>query len=248
MQEHPIYKLILIANRDEQYKRSTQRAHFWEDSPDLFAGRDLQALGTWMGITKQGRFAALTNYRNPGEKPAPASRGNLVASYLKENCSPETFLTQLQENRSAYKGFNLLIGSADTLYFYNKEENKVRTIEPGTHSVSNASLNTPWPKVVKARKRLHEYVQQHHVLEAEDLFSQLHDETPALDAELPDTGVNQKLEKQLSSIFIRTDGYGTRSSTVLLVTHDNEVTFHERTFQAGKQIGTDIQTTFQIEP
>lgn len=245
--EHPTYKLVVIANRDEQYKRSTAQAHFWEDEPDILAGRDLEAMGTWMGITKQGRFAALTNYRNPNEQhPANMSRGHIVSSFLKSKGTPINFLKKLQQERHDYNGFNLIAGTVNELYFYSKQGNVIQPIEPGTYSVSNASLNTPWPKVVKARTRLESYLFKNDTVDPQILFKQLSDDTLAEDNELPDTGVGQTIEKQLSSVFIRTEGYGTKSSTVLLVTHDDEVTFMERTFKKGIYSGDLVQKHFKL--
>src|SRR5699024_489100 len=157
--EHPTYKLVVIANRDEQYKRSTAQAHFWEDEPDILAGRDLEAMRTWMGISKQGRFAALTNYRNPNEQhPANMQHGHNFYSFLKSKTTTISILKKLQRQRYDYNGFKLIAGTVNELYFYSKQDTVIQAIEPGTYSVSNASLNTPWPKVVKARTRLESYL------------------------------------------------------------------------------------------
>lgn len=248
IQEHPIYKLVVIANRDEQYDRPTSQAHFWEDIPEMLAGQDLEAKGTWMGITKQGRFAALTNYRDPSDNTSSAeSRGHIVTDYLKNNENPVEFLKKLQQNRDNYNGFNLLAGTVDNLYFYSKQDNQIIPLEPGTNSVSNASLNTPWPKVVKARTRLKDYLATNSIVEPEMLFNQLYDDSFADDNALPDTGVGKTIEKQLSPIFIRTESYGTRSSTILLVTHDNEVTFLERTFKKGIPSGEIVRKQFELQ-
>ena len=158
LKQHPAYKLILIANRDEFYGRPTAKAHYWEDAPFLLAGRDLQAMGTWMGITKTGRLAALTNYRDPKATiDHPKSRGKIVSNYLTSTIAPKNYLHSLKEEAHRYNGFNLLVGSVDDLYFYNKAENTIQSLKPGTYSVSNASLNTPWPKVIKAKHTLQNY-------------------------------------------------------------------------------------------
>lgn len=247
LQEHPVYKFILVANRDEFYERPTAAAHFWEDMPDLLAGRDLKAMGTWLGITKQGRFAALTNYRDPKQvQDGKKSRGAILTEYLGGHQSPEDFLHMLQGEREQYNGFNLVVGDADHLTYYSQREDRMEPLKPGTYSVSNASLLTPWPKVEKARTILHDYVTQHNHLSIDSLLEQLHDEGIAEDTRLPDTGVGLELERTLSPIFIRTPHYGTRSSTVLTISHDNEVDFTERTFQHG-QYHNDVHFHFKIE-
>src|SRR5699024_1837016 len=158
---------------------------------------------------------------------------HIVSSFLKSKGTPINFLKKLQQQRHDYNGFNLIAGTVNELYFYSKQDNVIQPIEPGTYSVSNASLNTPWPKVVKARTRLESYLFKNDTVDPQILFKQLSDDTLAEDNELPDTGVGQTIEKQLSSVFIRTEGYGTKSSTVLLVTHDDELTFMQRTFKKG---------------
>jgi len=232
--EHPRYKLIIAANRDEFYGRPTKAAHYWEDHPTLLAGRDLKEMGTWLGITKQGKFAALTNYRDPSlEQENKVSRGEIVTSFLTSDKTPVTFLNELRDRKDEFNGFNVIVGTPDELYYYGNRQEKIIKVEPGTHSISNHLLNTPWPKVKKARKMLRDYALNHTDIETDQLFKQLNDSELAEDDSLPDTGLGKELEKQLSSVFIKTDHYGTRSSTVLLVTHDDEVTFVERTYNSG---------------
>lgn len=234
-QQHPKYKLIVLANRDEMYRRPTKHAHFWEDHPNLLAGRDLEANGTWLGMKKDGRFAALTNYRDVKyfHTANKRSRGEIVANYLTGKDDPVHYLEQLHEKRHQYNGFNVIVGSPDELYYYGNEQGEIIKIEPGTHSLSNHLLNTPWPKVERAKEMLANYVLDNETVDPDVLFEQLHDRTIAPDESLPDTGVGLELERKLSPIFIRTDNYGTRSSTVILVSHDNEVQFIERIFNDG---------------
>lgn len=232
--QHPMYKLIVIANRDEFYERPTEAAHFWEDQQGLVAGRDLKAQGTWLGMTKDKRFAALTNYRDiANERPDRRSRGEIVTNFLTSELTPEAFLEELDKMSSEYNGFNVIVGSPNELFYYSNQQRKITQITPGTHSLSNHLLNTPWPKVERAKEKLRSYVSEKDVLDVDILFEQLNDRELAEDELLPDTGVGLELEKQLSPIFIQTDNYGTRASTVILVTHDDEVTFIERTFNSG---------------
>ncbi|WP_342505741.1 NRDE family protein [Sporosarcina sp. FSL K6-2383] len=232
--EHPTYKLIVAANRDESYDRPTAQADFWEENPDVLAGRDLVHNGTWLGITKSGRFAALTNYRDPAEFGIEKqSRGDIVKDFLMENISPVEFLETLQNHSNEYAGFNLIVGDLDGLFYFSNKQEGIKEIPKGTHSLSNEFLNTPWPKVKKGKGRLRNYVQQHEVVETDALFAILRDTEIASDELLPDTGVGLDLERQLSPLFIKTTNYGTRCSTVVLVGHDGSITFVERTFSKG---------------
>lgn len=232
--QHPTYKLIVVANRDEFYERPTKALHFWDDEPNVLAGRDLKALGTWLGMTKEKRFAALTNFRDlKNERDDRKSRGEIVRNFLTSSVSPREYLEELHKESDEYNGFNVLVGSPDELYYYSNIQKEIVEISPGTHSISNHLLNTPWPKVKRAKEKLNSYVMNHEELDVEHLFHQLYDREIAHDDELPDTGVGIELERKLSPIFIQTENYGTRASTVILVNHDNETTFIERTFNSG---------------
>lgn len=235
-QDHPRYKLIIAANRDEFYERPTEKLHFWEDKPNILAGRDLEANGTWLGMSKDGKFATLTNYRDVKymKKNDKRSRGDIVTNFLTNDIHPEQYLQQLHERRDQYNGFNVIVGDADNLYYYGNEQGKIIKIEPGTHSLSNQLLNTPWPKVVRAKSLLNNYVSKNEIINPENLFTILKNDIIAPDEDLPNTGVGLALERDLSPIFIRTDGYGTRVSTVILISHDNEVEYIERTFNDGE--------------
>jgi len=236
--EHPTYKLIVAANRDEFYERPTAPADFWSDNPDIFAGRDLLHMGTWLGVTKSGRFAALTNYRDPLEISIDKqSRGDIVASFLSETVSPEGYLETLKRKKDDYAGFNILVGDFDSLYYFSNKQAEIKNVSEGTHGLSNQFLNTAWPKVVKGRTKLRDYVLAHDIVDIDVLFDIISDADVAPDALLPNTGVGLDLERQLSPLFIKTPTYGTRSSSVLLIGHDQSITFVERTFINGELNG-----------
>lgn len=235
--EHPNYPLIVVANRDEFYERPTAQAHFWEDNPAILAGRDLSRLGTWLGITKTGRFAALTNYREPGEESInKKSRGDIIRNFLAADGTTTEFMEMLEKVKDQYAGFNLIAGRLGELVYFSNRHDGIIEMPAGTHGLSNHLLNTPWPKVVKGKTRLRKYVVQQEELETDSLFEVLSDETPVPDEELPDTGIGLDLERQLSSQFIKLPHYGTRSSTVLLIDSNQSVTFVERTYVKGNQI------------
>lgn len=247
LEDHPNYKLIIAANRDEFYERPTAPVQFWEDYPDVLAGKDLLQMGTWLGMTKQGRFAALTNFRNPEHmQSGEVSRGEIVKTYLTGDASPIDFLASLKKNRKNYAGFNVIVGNPDQLIHYNNILNEMTEISPGTHRLSNHTLDTPWPKVVKGKNKLREYVMNQEDIQPERLFEIVSDAEKADDKNLPDTGVGLEMERKLSPLFIKTPDYGTRSSTVLLIDRGNHVTFVERTYDKGA-LAAEKLFTWQIE-
>ncbi|WP_088009491.1 NRDE family protein [Indiicoccus explosivorum] len=228
---HPAYKLVVAANRDEFYGRPTAAAHFWEDAPHILAGRDLKEKGTWMGITKAGRFAALTNFRDPErETDGKRTRGEIVRNFLDSDMPADAFMRSLDPD--AYNGFNLIAGTPDALFYFNNIEGGVQEISPGIHGISNRFLDTPWPKVVKGKAGLAEALKGGTV-DPEELFALMQRAEPAADAALPDTGVGRDLERRLSPLFIKMEEYGTRSSTVLTVNKTGDAEFIERTYDAG---------------
>lgn len=227
---HPKYNLIVAANRDEFYKRPTAPVHYWEDHPQILAGRDLEKMGTWMGITTSGRFAALTNFRNPKEKTeGKSSRGEVVAHYLKGDQAPFDYLLELAKKRETYPGYNLLVGDGNELYYYSNLLTEPKKLEPGIFGVSNHLLNSEWPKVKKGKDGLMRVMNENGDDLVNELFTLLQNADPAPDELLPQTGVSLEWERILSPMFIKTVGYGTRSSTVLLMT-DDEILYTERVY------------------
>lgn len=232
---HPNYPLILAANRDETYDRPTKSAHYWDDDHSILAGRDLKQGGTWLGITKNGRLAALTNYRNPKENQNnKQSRGHIVKNFLTSQLNPDEYLLSLQEERTRYAGFNVIVGDQEKIFYYSNVENKIKEVPAGIHGLSNHLLNTSWPKVEKGKRKLQSLVVSDHVT-PDALFQLLGDKEKAPTEQLPKTGVSLEMEKQLSPIFIEMDGYGTRSSTVIFIDKHGMVSFWERTFPDGKE-------------
>jgi len=215
---HPDRPLLLLANRDEFYERATAPAGEWADSPNIFAGRDLVGGGTWLGITNNGRVAAVTNYREPGAPKGATSRGLLVADFLKSELPASDYMRQVEARQNNYSGFNLFVGEfhagGSELFYFSNRGGAVRQLEPGVYGLSNHLLDTPWPKVRRGTRRLGQLI-RHPDLEPQMFFDILADDVLADDTDLPDTGVGYEIEKALSAIFIRTPGYGTRSSTVV---------------------------------
>ncbi|MBW1777609.1 MAG: NRDE family protein [Deltaproteobacteria bacterium] len=231
---HPKYKLILAANRDEFYDRPAAPARFWEDAPGILAGRDLRLGGTWLGVTREGRLAAVTNYRDPGTfRNAAKSRGILVAEFLKGKASADAYLQRVEKDRDAYNPFNLIAGDADALFWLSNRAEGVRRISPGIHGLSNRLLDTPWPKVRRGIRLFADALETGETQLEKRLFSLLTDTVTPSDAELPDTGVGLDWERILSSIFIQSPAYGTRSSTVVLMGYGGRIVFAEQTFHAS---------------
>ncbi|WP_423800536.1 NRDE family protein [Neobacillus sp. SAB-20_R2A] len=227
---HPKHQLIVAANRDEFYKRPTAPAHFWKDEPDILAGRDLEKMGTWMGVTRGGRFAALTNYRNPKEvAEGKRSRGELVADALNYNGTIESYMQKLSETKEQYPGYNLLAGDTEGLYYYSNIGQELQKLEPGIYGVSNHLLNTEWPKVITGKEGLSNIVTEDSKDLEEQLMTLLNNADPAPDERLPNTGVSLEMERMLSPMFIKSGNYGTRSSTVMLM-YNNGIKYIERVF------------------
>lgn len=246
--KHPVYDLIFATNRDEFYERPTRAAQFWEKEPSVLAGKDLQAGGTWLGITKEGKFSAITNYRDPSiQKEDAPSRGHLVFDYLIGDENPEQYVKNVDERADKYNGFNLLTGDMSelTMKYYSNQEQKIRDLDAGLYGLSNKLLDTPWPKVQKAKNRLAEIIDSPDI-SGQDLFDLLNDHERAPDDKLPDTGIPQEMERAVSPIFIKTENYGTRNSTIILVDKSGNVTFEERRYQSGTQI-VDEKNRFQFQ-
>ncbi|EFK08483.1 conserved hypothetical protein [delta proteobacterium NaphS2] len=230
---HPCYKLMLAANRDEFYDRPTAAAAFWSDAPEILAGRDLRDGGTWLGITRKGRLAAITNYRDPSSvnEDAP-SRGALVSDFLLSGEDPETYLARLSKKARYYNGFNLVLMAEGKYFWFSNRNGPPQQLRPGIYGVCNHLLNTPWPKVTEGKARLQEMLSES--LNPESVFQMLSDRSIPPDVHLPDTGVGLEWERSLGAIFVARPGYGTRSSTLLTIDQNNHVTFVEKTHDTNQ--------------
>jgi len=219
--------LIVAANRDEWRERPAEAARWWNDHPEILAGRDLKAGGTWMGVTRGGRFAAVTNFRDPSDKRSTArSRGELVTQFLLSSEAPAAFLSALAGRAREYNGFNLIAGDGNELWYFGSREGTARAIAPGVHGLSNHLLDEPWPKVVRARMAMEEALHQRDP--APLMFAALADGEGAPDESLPSTGVGVAWERRLASPLITGADYGTRASTVVTLSAAGEIFFEER--------------------
>lgn len=250
---HPAFRLVVAANRDELYTRPAAPADWWADAPGVLAGRDLREGGTWMGITRGGRFAAVTNYRDPGlaHRPGAPSRGALVADFLRGSADAGAYARDLAGRAAAYNGFNLLVGDAGGLFYLSNRTNGVRRLEPGVYGLSNALLDMPWPKVLRAKVAMADALARVGGVAADGwesgLWEMLADRVVAADDDLPDTGVGAERERLLSPPFIRGDVYGTRASTVLTLARDGEARLVERSVKPGEEGWTEARHAFRVE-
>ncbi len=230
---HPEYPLVFAANRDEAYERPSIAADFWKDDPRIFGGRDEEKGGTWLGLRLDGRIAAVTNYRDGiPMKTAPRSRGELTSGFLRGTDEPRAWLECAMTRSGEYGGFTLIAGTLERLFWCSNRAAGVSEVLPGVHGLSNHLMDTPWPKVREGRQRLTGLLGANEARLTAELFEILADRSTAPDAGLPDTGVGLQRERELSAAFIAAERYGTRASTVLLISRRNEALFIERSFGA----------------
>lgn len=229
--------LQVWANRDEFLARPAAPTQHWLEAPQVLAGRDLVAGGTWMGVTRTGRFAALTNYRDPTRDGGVRSRGELVAQFLTGDESAFIAAARIAEQASDYAGFNLLLCDAQQLWCVD-DRGHAQALDAGWHGLSNARVNTPWPKLQRLLAGAQAFVAEQRAdaaAPADAALALLSDTSPAADAELPDTGVGLDMERTLSPICIRTPAYGTRNSTWLRLGREH-ISWHEEDFNTGQRL------------
>ncbi|MGB0984900.1 MAG: NRDE family protein [Saprospiraceae bacterium] len=238
-QQHPKYPLIVLANRDEFYKRPTLQADWWKEHSEMLAGKDAVGNGSWFGMSKLGRFSALTNYRDGFNiiKDAP-TRGKLVTNYLINDIDTRTYLEGVAVDSHLYNGYNLLTFDGKELFHYSNISNEITPIKAGIHGVSNALLNTSWPKIDNGKASLAQLIDIEKDFSVEAGFELLLNEKRPADQDLPNTGVPIEWERKLSSLCIKTEGYGTRCSTVMLWGTDGKIYYEERSYvpDAGKKV------------
>jgi uncharacterized protein with NRDE domain len=246
-QVHARYPIVIAANRDEFHRRPTAAAHWWADQPQLLAGRDLEAHGTWLGITRGGQIAALTNFRAPDQvKRSAPSRGRLVVEMLASHAPLPQRVAQLRALSPQYSGFNLLCTDGRQLTVFESASAASRVLVPGIYGLSNHLLDTPWPKVQRAKSRLSDALNA--MPDDDTLLDLLRDERVAADHELPRTGVSLEWERLLSSAFIRGADYGTRSSTIIRVDLAGSVDFNEWSWQVDGSAGSQVSYQFKARP
>jgi uncharacterized protein with NRDE domain len=228
---HPDYPLVVAANRDEFYARPTADAARWPDAPHVIGGIDLEAGGTWLGISTTGRFAAVTNVREPAMTKGAQSRGALTRDFLLSASPARDYASQIDGER--YSGFNLLLSDGEDLIYCSNRDGQPRALPPGIYGLSNHLLDSPWPKLLQARRQFAAALQQ--LPDEAGFFNLLGDQTIVADADLPKTGVPLEWERLLSAVFVKSESYGTRASTLVWQRADGAVSLHERSFGPNGQ-------------
>ncbi len=227
---HPDYRLILAANRDEFYQRPTRPMQYWPDQPQLLAGQDLEQGGTWLGLTRSGRFSALTNHRNGLRQPqGVSSRGKLPLQFLLSEMSSQAFIDDV--NADQFDGFNQLIDDGQQLGYLSNRADALLPVPEGIHGISNALFDTPWPKLTAAKAALKNCIDSGQ-LTAAALIQLMRNPTTYSDEQLPDTGINIELERMLSASFIHSEKYGTRATTAILISHNGNAEIIEQNYDA----------------
>ena len=243
---HPSCRFIAAANRDEYYERPSSPVAFWEDAPQVLAGRDLKEGGTWMGITRGGNFAAITNFRDPSAvKTGAPSRGILVSNFIRGSESAASYLDKISRQAQKYNGFNLICGDHNDLFVYSNR-GKIEKLEAGIYGLSNHLLDSPWPKIIKGKKALSAAMNKKGSDLEAALFKILSDHKIAPDHKLPSTGVELEWERLLSSIFIESPAYGTRSSSVLLIGKNKRVKLVEKVFDGKPEPWIESRFSFLL--
>ena len=249
---NPKYRMVLAANRDEYYNRLTAPIAFHDDSPDVLGGQDLKHHGMWLGITRFGRFAAITNYRDPSLNISNApSRGFLVRDFLFGKESPNSYLEHVKSIGHQYNGYNLLVGDRSELYYYSNRGNTIKKLKPGMYGLSNHLMDTPWPKIIKGKSDLGKLLNGKEDIDPEDIFDILKDGSCPPDSMLPDTGVDLEWERILSPLFITSEFYGTLSSSIIVIERKGVIKFLERTFVPDGGVSKEEKTrkvSFQMSP
>lgn len=243
---HPRYPLLIAANRDEYYARPTRALAPWPEHPQLLAGRDLEAGGTWLGLTRNGRFAAVTNVREDPTRGRQHSRGELPTGFLLGDASAADYAAAAQARGALYAGFNLLLGDGGGFYYCSNRNGRApRRLGAGVYGLSNDTLDTAWPKVESGKSALRDLLRGEPDPQA--LLALLMDRARAPDTLLPDTGIGLERERLLSSRFITSELYGTRASTAVLVDESGLATICEQNFSAGGEPGERVRYQWRLD-
>jgi uncharacterized protein with NRDE domain len=239
---HKKYKLIVAGNRDEFYSRPTARMNWWEELPNILAGKDLEKGGTWLGITKSGRFATLTNFRDfHAPRKIGPSRGRIVLDWLIGTSDADQFLAYLDKTADVYEGYNLLLYDGQNLYWQSNQGDNYKKLEQGIYGVSNALLDTPWPKLEKGKALFSKAITYHDETMIESIFDLLADNETFADDLLPDTGLNLEIERAVSPIFIKTEVYGSRVATIVLIDYDGNAEVIEKSYIDTKTLAFNFK-------
>lgn len=222
------YPLVLVSNRDEFYDRPTADVHYWDDHPHILGGRDQQARGSWLAVNQSGRIAAVTNYRKWPAAPAEISRGQLVEGFLNSSLTHKNYMLNVEKRANKYSGFNFLAGDISSLYYFSNHGESIKQLQPGIYGISNELLDSPWPKLLKARSAVSKVLNRDNYADPAELLHIMQDSETAPDHLLPDTGIGIERERLLSSAFIASPDYGTRNTSILMFNRNKQLSWHEQ--------------------
>lgn len=239
--QHPNYPLIMVANRDEIYSRPSKPLAPWESNSSIIGGIDTQAGGSWLAAASSGRLAAVTNHRdgNRPNNPDSLSRGALIHDYLTSPTPPSQFRQQLEASKQLYNGFNLLLLDKEELHHISNRNPNNGPLPSGIYGLSNATLNTPWPKTTELQQRLTNFIDQP-LINTEEMLELMQHSRQADKLQLPKTGISEEWELKLSSCFIQTETYGTRASTAILLDQHGRMTLHEQRYNVLGPTGSSL--------
>ena len=232
VKRHAKYPLIICANRDEFHQRPTEKMHIWSDK-NILAGKDIEAGGTWLGLSTDRKFSAVTNFRlATAITPHKKSRGHLVLNALEQLPEPQS----LEESSISYNGYNLVFGELDALKCFDSINQKTHDISQGFHSISNGALDDVWPKMAHGQGLLEELISTTDDIQVEQLFALMENQQQADESELPNTGLEPHWEKLLSSIFITSPEYGTRATSIIMVDQAGNIEIFDRGYDITGQV------------
>ena len=244
---HTDYRLILAGNRDEFYARPTRPAQWWQHPPEVLAGRDLRSGGTWLGVSRKGRFGIVTNFRDyAGGGSEGPSRGSMIPDFATTDTSVESYCERVVAHADKYAPFSFVFGDMTTMHYLSNRAEALSPLPPGIHGLSNQALDSDWPKLSRTKARFKEFLDRDSI-DPSALLEMLADREPASDEALPDSDLSPELEKRLSAPFVVTPRYGTRSSTVLTIRNDGEIRFTEHSFESDGSFGGNRSFEFACE-
>jgi uncharacterized protein with NRDE domain len=244
----PQWPVVLAANRDELYARPSTALGAWPDEPEICAGRDLAQGGTWLGMTRRGRFAALTNFRRGGARPGARSRGDVVLEYLRSPLAPDRYVAQLASYADQFGGFSVIVGDLEhEPHYFSNQGNVTQRLTPGVYGLSNQWLDEPWPKVTRAKQRIGALLASER-MSVEALCDAMDDRDQPADALLPDTGIGIERERVLAPIFITGEGYGTRAVTAMIIDSEQRALIYERSYGPRGRYVADARCELTLSP
>ena len=246
--QHPDFPLIVAANRDEYHERPTRALHFWEEYPAILAGKDLREGGTWLGVDREGRLAAVTNLRSANHSaPSERSRGQLVKEFLAGKHGVEDYARMVAAERGRYGAFHLVLFARGSLFVCGSYLSEPVRLEAGIHGISNGPLDDPWPRALRGIAGMKQIVTSAAVSHTQAYLEFLDSRNPDAASPVVPPALDSQSTVPDLPIFVTGERYGTRCSSVILQTASNHVSFSERIFDAEGAAGELREFHYQAE-